>query len=184
MSTQLNYPKVYKRNNKKISDYRFFHLPPVSLTPVVHLELEISPRIFEKIRNGPNGIIWGLGETDPCRKPQVKNLVALSLYTSAALNWDIRRTNSALWVTSKFPGHVSYSMPEKTEQYIEDQAFLRSYDSVPRPPPPHPRPTTHWKSENERGNHADGKGEGRGAKSYDRKKAWSSINHSILSAAS
>jgi hypothetical protein len=23
-----------------------------------------SPRIFEKIRNGPNGILWGWGETD------------------------------------------------------------------------------------------------------------------------
>jgi hypothetical protein len=27
----------------------FFHLPPVSTTPVVNLELLISPRIFEKI---------------------------------------------------------------------------------------------------------------------------------------
>ena len=42
----------------------FFHLPPVSLTPVVHLEPRISLRIFEKIRNGPNDIIRGLGETD------------------------------------------------------------------------------------------------------------------------
>jgi hypothetical protein len=25
------------------------NLPPVSLTPVVHLDLQISPRIFEKI---------------------------------------------------------------------------------------------------------------------------------------
>jgi hypothetical protein len=31
----------------------FSHLPPVSTTPVVNLELRISPRIFEKIRNGP-----------------------------------------------------------------------------------------------------------------------------------
>jgi hypothetical protein len=45
----------------------------------VHLELQISPRIFEKIRYGPNGIIRGFGETDPCRKPEVENLVALSL---------------------------------------------------------------------------------------------------------
>jgi hypothetical protein len=30
------------------------NLPPVSLTPVVHLDLRISPRIFEKIRNSPN----------------------------------------------------------------------------------------------------------------------------------
>ncbi len=40
------------------------NLPPVSLTPVVHLDLRISPRIFEKNRNGPNGILWGWGETD------------------------------------------------------------------------------------------------------------------------
>jgi hypothetical protein len=45
-------------------------LPPVSLTPVankrpvVHLYLRISPQIFEKIRNGPNEILWGWGETD------------------------------------------------------------------------------------------------------------------------
>ncbi len=39
-------------------------LPPVSLTPVVHLDLRISPRIFEKIRNGLNGILWGWGEID------------------------------------------------------------------------------------------------------------------------
>jgi hypothetical protein len=36
----------------------------VSLIPVVKLELRISPRIFEKIRNGPNGILRGLVETD------------------------------------------------------------------------------------------------------------------------
>jgi hypothetical protein len=40
------------------------NLPPVSLTPVVNLELRISPRIFEKNRNGPSGILRGLGETD------------------------------------------------------------------------------------------------------------------------
>ncbi len=30
----------------------------------VHLDLRISPRIFEKIRNDPNVIIRGLGEGD------------------------------------------------------------------------------------------------------------------------
>jgi hypothetical protein len=54
-------------------------LPPVSLTPVANLELQISPRIFEKIRNDPNGILRGLGETDPGKKPEVENLVTLSL---------------------------------------------------------------------------------------------------------
>jgi hypothetical protein len=32
----------------------FFHLSQVSTTPVVYIELRISLRIFEKIRNGPN----------------------------------------------------------------------------------------------------------------------------------
>jgi hypothetical protein len=57
----------------------FFHLPPVSLTPVANLELRISPRIFKKIQNGPNGIIRGLGETASRKKPEAKNLVTLSL---------------------------------------------------------------------------------------------------------
>jgi hypothetical protein len=34
----------------------FFHLP--STAPVVHCELQISPRIFEKVQNGPYGA-WG-----------------------------------------------------------------------------------------------------------------------------
>ncbi len=42
----------------------FVHLPPVSTTLVVHLELQISPRIFEKIWNCRNGILRCLGETD------------------------------------------------------------------------------------------------------------------------
>jgi hypothetical protein len=32
-------------------------LLPVSLIPTVNLELRISPRIFEKNRNGPNGVL-------------------------------------------------------------------------------------------------------------------------------
>ena len=43
----------------------FFHLPPVSLTPMVYLKPRISPRIFEKNRNDRSGILRCLGETDP-----------------------------------------------------------------------------------------------------------------------
>ncbi len=46
----------------------FLHLPSVLLTPVANLELRRSLRIFEKIRNDPNGIIRGLWETDSCKK--------------------------------------------------------------------------------------------------------------------
>jgi hypothetical protein len=32
------------------------------LIPVVHLDSRISPRIFEKIQNGLNGILWSWGK--------------------------------------------------------------------------------------------------------------------------
>ncbi len=46
----------------------FFHFLLVSTTPVVHLELR--PAKFGKIRNGPNGILRGLGETDSLKTPE------------------------------------------------------------------------------------------------------------------
>ncbi len=36
-------------------------------------------QIQDKIRNGPNGILRVLGETDSWKKPEAKNLVTLSL---------------------------------------------------------------------------------------------------------
>ncbi len=43
------------------SAFLVLNLPLVSLIPVVHLDLPISPRIFEKTRNDPNVIFraWG-----------------------------------------------------------------------------------------------------------------------------
>jgi hypothetical protein len=55
------------------------NLLPLSLILVVHLVLEISLRIFEKIQNDLNNIIRGLGEDDSRIKPEAKNLVTLSL---------------------------------------------------------------------------------------------------------
>jgi len=55
------------------------NLPPVSLTPVVRLDLRISPQIFEKIWNDPNVIIRGLGKGDLWKKLEAKNLMTLSL---------------------------------------------------------------------------------------------------------
>ncbi len=57
----------------------FFHLTPVSMTPLVHLEPWISLRIFEKNWNSRNSILRCLGETDSWKKPEVENLVTLSL---------------------------------------------------------------------------------------------------------
>ncbi len=56
------------------------NLLPVSLIPVVHLDLQISPIIFEKLLNEPNDpIIRGFVEDDSRKKPEAKNLVTLSL---------------------------------------------------------------------------------------------------------
>ncbi len=56
----------------------FFHLPPPeSTTPVMHLELQISPWIFEKIWNCPIGILRGLGKLI-----YEKNLISKSCVTA------------------------------------------------------------------------------------------------------
>ncbi len=55
------------------------YLPPVSLIPVVHLDLRISPQIFKTIRNDPSVIFRGLKEDDSWKKSEAKNLVTLSL---------------------------------------------------------------------------------------------------------
>ncbi len=70
---------------------------------------------------------------------------------------------------------------ESIEWFIEDQAFALSYDFAP---PPSPRPPASCHSFSVfRGvaGQAYWRGGG-GAKSYDSENAWSSINHSILSA--
>jgi hypothetical protein len=43
-------------NNKNLS--------PVSFTPAINNNSRISPRIFEKIQNCPNGILMGMEDTD------------------------------------------------------------------------------------------------------------------------
>ncbi len=45
---------------KKNIPQNFFHLSLVSLTPLINIHLRLSPRIFEKIRNDPNGILRAL----------------------------------------------------------------------------------------------------------------------------
>jgi hypothetical protein len=51
----------------------------VSTTPVVHLELPISPRIIEKILSGLLEYFGAWGKLIHEKKPEVENLVALSL---------------------------------------------------------------------------------------------------------
>jgi hypothetical protein len=70
-------------------------LPPVLLIPAANfstgkfatgvVDTGGAPRLanisanFLKIRNSPNAILWGWGETNSRKKPEAKNLVTLSL---------------------------------------------------------------------------------------------------------
>jgi hypothetical protein len=53
------------------------NLPPVSLIPVVHLDLRISPQIFEK--TVPMEYSGAGGKLIHEKKPEAKNLVTLLL---------------------------------------------------------------------------------------------------------
>jgi hypothetical protein len=70
MTLVLNLPPVSTTLAKLVAKFAtalltpVANLLPVSLIPVVHLDLRISPQTFEKIRNGPNGLLWCWGETD------------------------------------------------------------------------------------------------------------------------
>ncbi len=83
--------------------------------------------------------------------------------------------------------HLNSSRPWSFEWFIENQAYLRSSDSTPRVAPPPPLPSASWLSfsgflsSSLLTGVGRGVGCGRGAKSYDSEKAWSYINHSILS---
>ncbi len=57
----------------------FFHLPPLSTTPVVHLELRISPRIFEKFETALMVYSGAWGKLIHEKKLEVENLGTLSL---------------------------------------------------------------------------------------------------------
>jgi hypothetical protein len=73
-----------------------------------------------------------------------------------------------------------FARPESTEWFMKDQAFLPLYELTPTPPLTHPsRQSSCVSPPIEK---VAGLRERRGgAKSYDGKKAWFSINNSILS---
>jgi hypothetical protein len=53
------------------------NFPPLSLIPVVHLDLCISPRIFKKIKNTLMLFSGALGKMIHEKIPEAKNLVQL-----------------------------------------------------------------------------------------------------------
>jgi hypothetical protein len=108
------------------------NLPLVLLIPVVHLDLQISPRIFEKIRSGPNGILRGWGETDSKKKPEAKNLVTLSPFKlQGRKRLDFLRSLKASPLDIVFLGLIC---PRQKEWLLQEKHFLKSPFEVPLTP--------------------------------------------------
>jgi hypothetical protein len=79
-----------------------------------------------------------------------------------------------------FVTHFLHDLQESIERFTEHQAFLRSYDSAPHPPPSLvARQKVVSLSQSSCVSPVEPTNVGGGAKSYDREKAWPSINHSI-----
>jgi hypothetical protein len=57
----------------------FFHLPTLSTTPMVHLELRISPQILKKLEMALMVYSGAWEKLIHEKKPEVENLVTLSL---------------------------------------------------------------------------------------------------------
>ncbi len=53
-----------QQNTKKKFYFKISLFSPVSLTPLINIHSRISLRIFENIRNGPNGLLRDPGDTD------------------------------------------------------------------------------------------------------------------------
>ncbi len=51
----------------------------VSLTPAINTKLQIFPRIFVQICNGPKRILSGPGKLIHDKKPELENLVSYSI---------------------------------------------------------------------------------------------------------
>jgi hypothetical protein len=90
-----------RRVNIKIN----FFLLPVPLIPVVPLDLRISPRIFEQVWNGPEGILRGLSETDSWKNQEFGTVPLMSRVMSGIKN---SRRYSQVKVNHQYQRHHRY----------------------------------------------------------------------------
>ncbi len=98
-------PKLLTKYLKKIMSQTFCLLSPVSLTPLININSRISPRIFEKIWNGHNGILRGVGKTDLWKKnlkPKISCQTPFNLILTS-LNLRTLWTLPLLQIEFKYP---------------------------------------------------------------------------------
>ncbi len=106
--------------------------PPVLLILVVHLDLRIYPRIFEKIWNGLNEILWGWGETDSWKKPEAKK----SRYTVPLMFEAIIASNpNKNLVTLSFIERLVYGLTISIRLGVQTWELPLSFFGNPPSPP-------------------------------------------------
>jgi hypothetical protein len=72
---------------KKILSQNCSLFLPVSLTPLINIQSRISPRIFEKIRNGPNGILGARGTL--IYEKKLKSKISCQTPFKSRLGWKL-----------------------------------------------------------------------------------------------
>ncbi len=78
----------------------------------MHLELRISPRIFEIIWNGTNGILRDLGETDPWKNLKSK------ISWQYPFNWDKTSSESSFKMFVPLLFRIFFKQNRRTFQHI------------------------------------------------------------------
>ncbi len=103
----------------------FWHLPPMTTTVVVLLELWISSWIFEKIQNGPYGLLRGLGETDSWRnlKSKISWYCPLARLCVSRNPW-FQKIVSYLFCSKNYSYSVSANTDSFTLEWLPGHAKL------------------------------------------------------------
>ncbi len=183
MRNQNNFPTVASQSVAVFSVNRQLTFVPQSTHRVAIADFWRISHHDGKI--GPGWWGWGSARPTPFTLFTITYKVACS-----ACTLQLRRKIHYPYFISTARQYVLcglYTTAASFKLFSEGQAFLRSYD-LSSPPPPLPSISSTGETQEdrkiERGNLPTGEGEGggRGAIWYNHKKAWASINHSILSA--
>jgi hypothetical protein len=94
---------------------------------------------FEKIWNDPKGILRGLGETDSGKKPEVENLVALSLSPCLA-GWRRRQAQTKGLLGGGLPAVAAVRTVVRIEQHHGNKVVNGKSNTVSRKESRIPKP--------------------------------------------
>ncbi len=80
--------------------------------------VDTAEQFFEKIQNGPNGILGGLGDTDSWKKPEVENLPLKALWKTYKEAWLIQ---------SSLEGYNADTLYCTTQSYLDGLYLIAGF---------------------------------------------------------